>query len=346
MRIALDAMGGDFAPAVNVEGAIDTLNESKDIEIILVGDEDSIKKELSAKKYPSNRLRIKHASQTVGMGEPALAAVRKKRDSSIKRAIELVRNNEADAAVSAGHSGAVMATARLMLGASRGVDRPAIATVMPTLKGQFILIDAGANVDCNPANLLQFALMGDAYCKAMMGIPEPKIGLLSIGEEDTKGNLLTKEAFKLLKDSGLNFIGNIEGKDVFFGNADVVVCDGFIGNIVLKTSEGLADAILKMLKREISDVATGKLGYLLMKPALRNFRKKTDYAEYGGAPLLGISGTCIISHGRSSSKAIRNAIKVADEFSRKKVYETIAEEINSLKSSAKIACAVQNGATN
>lgn len=327
MRLALDAMGGDFAPAVTVEGAVETVNETSDIDIILVGDEPSIKKELASRKYPQSRLQIRHASQIVEMGESAILALRRKKDSSIKRAVELVKNNEADAVVSAGHSGVAMATAMLMLGASKGVARPAIAAIMPTLKGIFVLLDAGANVDCNPENLFQFALMGDAYCKTMYGIPEPKIALLSIGEEDTKGNLLTKEAFKLIKDSDMKFTGNIEGKDIFLGKADVVVCDGFIGNIVLKTSEGLAETIMKMLKKEISDMATGRLGYLFMKPALRNFKKKTDYAEYGGAPLLGINGACIISHGRSSSMAIRNALKVADEFSRKKVYEIITDEI-------------------
>ncbi|MCL5024149.1 MAG: phosphate acyltransferase PlsX [Nitrospirae bacterium] len=331
MRIALDAMGGDFAPAVTIEGAVETVNESEDIEIALIGDEPSIKRELSGKRYPPTRLQIRHASQVVGMDEPALAAIRKKKDSSIRRAVELVKNGEADAVVSAGHSGVAMAAAVLMLGASEGVDRPAIATLMPTLKGTFVLIDAGANVDCMPENLLQFALMGDAYCKTMFDNPEPKIALLSIGEEDTKGNLLTKEAFKLLKETSIRFIGNIEGKDIFLGNADVVVCDGFIGNIVLKTSEGLAEAIMRMLKREIADVTTGRVGYLLVKPALRNFRKKTDYAEYGGAPLLGINGTCIISHGRSSAKAIRNAIKVAAQFAQRRVHQIISEKIRNLR---------------
>jgi glycerol-3-phosphate acyltransferase PlsX len=332
MRVALDAMGGDFAPAVTVEGAVEAVNDSTDTEIVLVGDEPSIAKELSGKRYPPTRLQIRHASQIVEMGEPALVAVRKKKDSSIRRAVELAKNHDADAVVSAGHSGVAMAMALFMFGASKGVDRPAIATIMPTLKGPFVLVDAGANVDCGPENLLQFALMGDAYCRTMFDNPEPKIALLSIGEEDTKGNVLTKEAFKLLKDSPIRFIGNIEGKDIFTGAADVVVCDGFIGNIVLKTSEGLAEVIMKMLKREIADVTTGRVGYLLMKPALRNFKKKTDYAEYGGAPLLGINGTCIISHGRSSAKAIKNAIKVAAEFSRKRVYEIITEEINSVRS--------------
>lgn len=327
MRIALDAMGGDYGPAITTEGAVEILNEEDDLEIILVGDEEILKRELSTKKYPVKRLHIRHASQVVGMDEPTLTAIRRKRDSSIRRAIELVKNKEADAAVSAGHSGVAMAVSVFLLGVLENVDRPAIATIMPTIKKPFILIDAGANVDCTPQNLLQFALMGNAYCKTMFNIPSPRIALLSIGEEDTKGNILTKEAFKLIKNTSLNFTGNIEGKDIFSGDADVVVCDGFIGNVVLKTSEGLAEVIIKMLRREISEVLTGKISYLFLKPALRNFKKKTDYAEYGGAPLLGINGTCIISHGRSSAKAIKNAVKVAAEFSQKRVYQVIAEDI-------------------
>jgi len=327
MKIALDAMGGDFAPAVTVEGAVETVKEYDDLEIILFGDESQIKGELKGKQYPSHRIHIGHASQVVGMHESPVTALRKKKDSSIRRAIDSVKNKEADAVVSAGNSGVVMAAALFVLGTSRGVDRPAIAAIMPTLKCPFVLIDAGANVDCKAENLLQFALMGSSYCSTILNRKKPKVALLSIGEEDTKGNELTREAFKMLKGAGLNFIGNIEGKDVFLGDADVVVCDGFIGNIVLKTSEGLAEVIIKMLKREIAGLAAGRIGYLFMKPALRNFRKKTDYAEYGGAPLLGINGTCIISHGRSTSRAVRNALKVAVEFSKKKVHEIISEEI-------------------
>jgi glycerol-3-phosphate acyltransferase PlsX len=240
----------------------------------------------------------------------------------------MVKNGEADAAVSSGHSGVTMATALFVLGKLPNVDRPAIATIMPSLTGHFLLIDAGANVDCKPENLLEFAHMGNAYYMTIFDTPSPRIALLSIGEEDTKGNELTKEAFKLLKDTDLNFIGNIEGKDVFSGNADVIVCDGFIGNIVLKVSEGLAETIMKMLKREIANITTGKLGYLMIKPAVKNFRKRTDYSEYGGAPLLGINGTCIISHGRSSARAIKNAIRVAGEIVRKKTHETIANALS------------------
>ncbi|MDI6889528.1 MAG: phosphate acyltransferase PlsX [Thermodesulfovibrionales bacterium] len=327
MRIALDAMGGDYAPAVNVEGAIETVNDLEGIDVILVGDESSIKRELDSKKYLPNRISIKHASQVVGMDESPSVAIRKKKDSSIRRAIELVKNGEADAFVSAGHSGVVMATALLLLGDSIGVDRPAIAAIMPTLKAPFVLIDAGANLYCKPENLLQFALMGSAYCRVIFRRSEPKVALLSIGEEDTKGNELTKEAFKLLKKVDINFTGNIDGKDIFAGIADVIVCDGFTGNIVLKTSEGLADAIVRILKREIVDQSAGRIGYLLMKSALKSFKKKTDYSEYGGAPLLGINGTCIISHGRSTTKAIRNALRVAADLSEKKVHEIIAFEI-------------------
>jgi glycerol-3-phosphate acyltransferase PlsX len=327
MRIALDAMGGDYAPAVNIEGAIETIGDFEDIEVILVGDEAVLTRELEGKRNISQRISVKHASQSVGMDESATVAIRKKKDSSIRRGIELVKNGEADAFVSAVHSGVVMATALLILRSSDVVDRPAIATIMPTLKAPFVLIDAGANLYCKPHNLLEFALMGSTYCKVILGRAEPRVALISTGEEDTKGNELIKETFKLLKEADINFIGNIDGKDIFTGDADVIVCDGFTGNVVLKTSEGLADAIIKMLKREIANLTTGRIGYLLLKPALRNFKKKTDYDEYGGAPLLGINGTCIISHGRSTAKAIRNAIKVASDFAEKRVYEIISSAI-------------------
>jgi phosphate acyltransferase len=323
MKIALDAMGGDFAPEVTVAGAIEAVSEY-DIHVILVGDETRIVSCLNTHRYPADRISILHSTQVAGMDEAPTSVLRKKKDASIRRAIDLVKNGQADAAVSAGNSGVAMAMALVLFGKTEGIDRPAIATIMPSFSGHFVLIDAGANVDCKPENLLEFAYMGDAYYRAMFSAPEPRIALLSIGEEDTKGNELTKETFKLLRAARLNFTGNIEGKDVFTGKADVIVCDGFIGNIVLKTSEGLADTIMKMLKFEIANIKTGKLGYLMIKPALRNFKKRTDYDEYGGAPLLGINGICIISHGRSSAKAIRHAIKVAAEMSRQRVHETIA----------------------
>ncbi len=327
MKIALDAMGGDFAPAVTIEGAIETVNTYPDIDIILIGDEHAIVRELDSKRFSPNRITIRHASQVVRMDESTPTALRRKKDSSIRRGIELVKQGEADAFVSAGHSGVVMATALLVLGVSDVVDRPAIATIMPTLKSPFVLIDAGANLHCKPENLLQFALMGSTYCSFMLGREKPRVALVSTGEEDTKGNELTREAFKLLKETELNFIGNVDGKDIFTGDADVIVCDGFTGNVILKTSEGLADALIRMLKREVAALTTGRIGYLLLKPALRNFKRKTDYDEYGGAPLLGIRGTCIIGHGRSTAKALKNALRVAADFSRKRVYEIITSAI-------------------
>jgi len=336
MKIALDAMGGDHAPQVTVEGAIETLKEHPDIEIILVGDTLRIEKELEGKKrFPKDRLHLRHASEVISMDESPSYALRRKKDSSIKRAIELHKGGEAQAVVSAGHSGVAMASALFILGKVPGVDRPAIAASLPTLKKPFVLIDAGANVDCKPSNILEFAYMGVAYYRSVFSIDNPRVALLSIGEEDTKGNELTKDAFRLLKASGLNFKGNIEGKDLFIGEADVIVCDGFIGNIVLKLSEGLAEVIMKMLKREISDISTGRIAYLLMKPALRRFKKKTDYAEYGGAPLLGINGTCIISHGRSSAKAIKNAILVASNLAKAGLHRIISQELSSIKGTLK-----------
>ncbi|HMK43485.1 MAG TPA: phosphate acyltransferase PlsX [Dissulfurispiraceae bacterium] len=330
MRIALDAMGGDFAPDVTVAGAIEAVCES-DSEVILVGDSTRIQNTLSGKKYPPNSISIFHASEVVGMDESPSYALRRKKDSSVRKAVELVKNGEADAVVSAGHSGVMMAISLFILGKLPNVDRPAIGAIMPAMNGFFVLVDAGANVDCKPENLLEFAHMGDAYFHAIFETPQPRVALLSIGEEDTKGNELTKEAFRLLKNTGLNFTGNIEGKDIFTGGADVIVCDGFIGNVVLKVSEGLADTIIKMLKREIANIVTGKIGYIMMKPAIRNFKKRTDYDEYGGAPLLGINGTSIICHGRSSSRAVKNALKVAAEMSKKRVHENIAEKLTAIR---------------
>ncbi len=327
MKVALDAMGGDLAPAVNVEGAIEAVSDNRSIRVILIGDESAISRELKDRKYPADRITIRHASEVVTMDESPSIAIRKKKNSSIHVGVRLVQSGEADGFVSAGHSGVVMATSLLFLGKSKGVDRPAIATVMPAIKGAFILLDVGATVDCKPENLLQFALMGNTYCRMIMGKKNPRVALLSIGEEDIKGNEMTKEAFKLIEKTDVKFIRNIEGKDIFTGKADVIVCDGFTGNITLKVSEGLAEAILKMLKKEVSSISAGKIGYLLIKPAIRNFKKRTDYDEYGGAPLLGINGTSIISHGRSSAKAIKNAVTVASFFSEKKVHEAIATAI-------------------
>ncbi|MCS7215527.1 MAG: phosphate acyltransferase PlsX, partial [Thermodesulfovibrio sp.] len=283
LKIAVDAMGGDFAPEVNILGACELVQDI-DVEVILVGDENKIKSLLPEKRETKGTISIIPAEDIIHMDENISSALRR-RNTSMRKAVELVRAGKADAVISAGHSGAMMALSFLLLGKLPNVERPAIATVMPCLKGYFILLDAGANVDCKPEHLVQFAFMGEAYHKALFNSQSPKIALLSIGEEGSKGNEVTKEAFKILKSSKLNFIGNIEGKDIFFGQADVVVCDGFVGNIVLKVGEGLAEALIKMLKIEIADIITGRLGYLMIKPAIKSFRKKIDYSEYGGALL-------------------------------------------------------------
>jgi len=312
MKIALDAMGGDHAPATLVEGAV-LATQELGAEIILVGDKEILQQTLSHYPSAAPSISIVHAPQRVEMDESPSLVIRKKRQSSIWIATELVKNKEAIAVISAGNTGASMATALFILGPISGVERPAIATPLPTLRGTSLLIDVGANVDCKPQQLFQFAVMGQVYAEDVMGVSKPRVGLLSIGEEDAKGNELTKETFKMLKASTLNFIGNVEGRDVYTGHADVIVCDGFIGNVVLKVSEGLAEAIIQFLKREIMVSPIAKLGAFLLKPAFRRFRRKIDYAEYGGAPLLGVDGISIICHGRSSAKAIRNAIRLAME---------------------------------
>lgn len=323
--IAVDAMGGDDAPASVVAGAVLAAQEGH-VDLLLVGDEPRLRSEL-AKHHSAPGIRIIHAPSVVAMEESPSFVIRRRRDSSIWRATELVKTGEAAAVVSAGHTGASMATAFFLLGTLQGVERPAIATILPTLKGAAVLLDVGANVDSKPHHLVQFAIMGHVYAQRMLGIPTPRVGLLSIGEEDTKGNELTKETFKLLKQTQVQFIGNIEGRDVYTGDADVIVCDGFIGNVALKISEGLAEAIMQVLRREITRSLFGRLGFLLLRPAFRRFKRRVDYAEYGGAPLLGINGVSIICHGRSSPKAIKNAIGVARDFVRDDVNRHIRDDI-------------------
>lgn len=323
LSIAVDAMGGDFAPEVNVLGAIEA-SENQEIEVILVGDETRIRDLIKERQNLSRKITIVDAKETISMEESVSSAIRK-RDSSMRKAIELVKEGRAHAVLSAGHSGAMMALSFLLIGKLPNALRPAIATVMPCLKGHFILLDAGANVDCKPEHLVQFAFMGDAYHRALFNSQSPRVALLSIGEEGSKGNEVTKEAFKILEKSNLNFIGNIEGKDIFYGSADVVVCDGFVGNIVLKVGEGLAESLMKMLKLEVANIITGKIGYMMIKPAIKSFRKKIDYSEYGGALLVGINGTALICHGRSSAKAIKNAIKLAAQMAKKQIYRRISD---------------------
>lgn len=326
MKIAVDAMGGDHGPAPNVEGALQAVNEL-DLEVILVGDEVRINEQLRRLGCVDPRLTVRHAPQTVDMHEPPSQVARKKRDSSIWVATELVKSGEASAVVSAGNTGASMVAAFFILGVIKGVERPAIAVTLPTLAGTAVMLDAGANVDCTAQHLYQFGLMGNEYGKHVFGKPNPRLGLLSIGEEESKGNELTKEAFKLLKASPINFIGNVEGRDVYGGEADVIVCDGFIGNVALKISEGLADTIKKLLMKEIAGSFLGRLSYLFLAGPLLRLRRQMDYAEFGGAPLLGVNGITIICHGRSSPKAIKNAIRRAKGLAESSLNELIRRDI-------------------
>jgi glycerol-3-phosphate acyltransferase PlsX len=330
MKIALDAMGGDFAPASTVAGAIEALKHYADIEIILVGDEARIEKELALFDLaPAFRKRftIHHASQVVEMGDSAIDAVRRKKDSSISRACDLIADGEAEAIVSAGHTGALVAAAKIKLRTLEGIDRPGIATVMPTETHLFLLIDAGANVDSDPHHLLQFGIMGTVYSREVLGRKNPRVGLMSIGSEASKGNELTREAHKELSRAKINFIGNVEGHDLFNKPVDVVVCDGFVGNVILKTSESLAGAIFAWLKRELKKDLVRQAGAVLAKDAFRAIRRRTNTEEYGGMPLLGVRGICIKAHGNSSPKAIMNAIRVAREAVAHKVNPSIEAEI-------------------
>ena len=331
MKIALDAVGGDHGPAPCVEGALQAVN-AFDVEVILVGDETALKQECERQSAHDPRLTVRHASQVVEMHESPAAVARKKRDSSIWVATELVKNGQADAVVSPGNTGASMVAAFFVLGLIKGVERPAIATSLPTLSGEAIMLDVGANVDCSAQHLEQFAVMGNEYGKHLLGKPTPRVGLLSIGEEDSKGNEVTKEAFKLLKGSSMNFVGNVEGRDVYSGIADIVVCDGFIGNVALKISEGVAEMIKRLLLKEISGHFLGRLAYPLIAGPLTNLKRKIDYAEFGGAPLLGVNGITMICHGRSSAKAIKNAIRRAKGMAEGGVRELIQRDIEESRS--------------
>ncbi len=312
------------------------------IPVVLVGQQERIAAELAAHKADDLDITIHHASEVVGMHDSASDAVRKKKDSSVRVAFELVRDGAASAVVSTGNSGATMAAGMFILKRIPGIDRPAIATVIPNLKGQTLVLDVGGNVDCKPQHLVQFALMGSVYVRQMFGLDSPRIGVLSNGEEESKGNDLTRETHRLIKETPLNYLGYVEGGDIFKGTVDVVVCDGFAGNIVLKTAEGLADAMSKMLKAEFNSRLFSKLGYLLARPAFQGFRKRVDYAEYGGAPLLGIQGTGMICHGKSSAKAVMNAIRLAHAFEERQVNANLVDSLSFLASSGSSILADDN----
>ncbi|CCQ91633.1 Fatty acid/phospholipid synthesis protein [Nitrospina gracilis 3/211] len=327
MKIVVDAMGGDFAPQAVVEGAVLATREFG-FPVILVGLSDAIQEELDkyedAKNLP---IEVHHADEVVEMHDSPSKALRTKKKSSMKIGLDLVKEGEGEAFISAGNTGAVLAYSTIILRPLKGVDRPAIAIQLPTLQGSAILLDAGANVDCKSNQLFQFGIMGHVYAKYILGLDEPGVGLLSIGEEDGKGNEVTKEAFRWLSKSHIRFIGNVEAKEVYRGNADVIVCDGFTGNVALKISESLAEMIGTNLKTLFTSGIVPKMGYLMLKGRLREFKKSVDYSEAGGAPLLGVNGVVIIAHGSSNAKAVKNAILRAHEFVEKKVNQHIREDI-------------------
>jgi len=330
MRIAVDAMGGDYAPAAIIEGIAQAVNDFPNIEeLVIVGHLSKISfylEKYGLLKHP--RVSQVHAEDVVEMSDPSTAVLRAKKNSSMTVCAELLRDKRVDAVVSAGHTGAAVASTKVLVRTLPGVERPAIGTIMPCAEGRFILIDAGANTDCKPINLAQFAVMGEAYSHFAFGIEKPRIGLLSVGGEDVKGNDLTKEAFKLLDRMPINFIGNVEGNTIFEGVTDVVVCDGFIGNVLLKGSEGLAKAVMHWIKDAFGKDPIRRTGAILAKNAFRDLKAVGDADEFGGAPLLGINGVCIIGHGASSPRAVRNAVRVGMESVRQGLNELIVKRIN------------------
>jgi glycerol-3-phosphate acyltransferase PlsX len=328
VTIAVDAMGGDKAPLPEVEGSIRAARELGH-RILLVGDRPEVQAALD--RHPGVRslpIEVIHAEERITMEDHAAKAARTKKGSSMHLCARLAAEGKADGFLSAGNTGACMAIAKMVLGKVPGVDRPALSGVFPTFKGTpVVVVDVGANVDCEPKMLAQFAVMGETYSRLVLKLKEPRVGLLSIGEEEHKGNALTRETTPLLKELGLNFIGNVEGRDIFSGQTDVIVCDGFVGNVALKVSEGLVEMIRDLLREAFAANLTRKLGYLLSRSAFADFKKRVDYAEIGGAPLLGVKGVCIICHGRSDSNAIRNAIRVAADFASSNMNLRIEEEL-------------------
>jgi len=330
--IALDAMGSDRAPRPEIEGAIQAARHLG-ARVVLVGSEPVIKTELRRYRWTSQLpIEIVHASEVITMEDKAALAVRSKRQSSMHVGLRLVREGRAAGFVTAGNTGAAMAAAKMILGALPGVDRPALAAVFPTaIRTGAMLLDVGANVDCDAHNLEQFAVMGEVYFRSIFNTRRPKVGLLSIGEEETKGNQLTREAFQLLKQLPLNFVGNVEGRDLYNGEVDVIVSDGFVGNVALKTSEGVVNLVRAALKEALRETITRQVGYLLSRSAFTDFKKRLDHTEYGGAPLLGLKGVCIITHGSSNANAIKNAIRVAAEFAESNANAEIEKALAAIK---------------
>jgi phosphate acyltransferase len=328
MKIALDAMGGDFGPPNLVAGAALALRDYSQIsKLFLVGDTAQIEAELRKLGCNDSRIEIVHSTQVVDMSDRAWSAVRRKKHSSVSRAVDLVKHGQANAIVSAGHTGAAVAASMIKLRTLPGIYRPGIAAVLPTETNVFVLMDAGANIDARPEHLLQYAFMGSVYSSHVLGYKNPTVGLISLGEEDVKGNEMTKEVFKMLKKSSLNFVGNIEGRHLFEDPVEVVVCDGFVGNVILKTCESISVAIFQWLMHELSRTPMRKLGAFLARESFRTIKDKTNYEEYGGSPLLGVNGICIIAHGSSTPLAIKNALRVAAESIEQQVNPHIIEEV-------------------
>jgi len=330
MNIVVDIFGGDNAPQAIIEGCVQALEQHQDIHLILTGDQAIIENSLKAFSYDTNRVQIIHAPDCIGCDEAPTSAIKKKKNSSLVKALECVSNGQAECLVSAGSTGAVLAGATLIVRRQKGIKRPALAPVLPTRTGCVLLIDCGANVDCKPSYLQQFAVMGSAYMQHMFDLPSPRVGLLNNGAEKEKGNDLTKRAYPLLEQTPVNFVGNCEARDILSGQYDVIVCDGFAGNVVLKHTEGLAQTLIAMLKDELMSTTRSKIGAGLAKPAFKSFQKKMDYTEYGGAPLLGISGGIIKAHGSSNAKAICSALTQARQYIKSNVTQTIGDAILSL----------------
>lgn len=327
-RVALDAMGGDNAPGEIVKGAVEAVQKNSGIKILLTGREDVLKKELSAYTYPQEQIEIVNASEVIETAEPPVKAIRGKKDSSIVVAMKLVKSGEADAFVSAGSTGAVLVGGQVLVGRIKGVERPPLAPLFPTMKGVSLLIDCGANVDARPSHLLQFAKMGSIYMESVMGIKNPTVGIVNIGAEEEKGNALVKETFPLLKECGdINFIGSVEARDIPYGAADVIVCEAFVGNVILKLYEGVGGALVKKIKGGMMTSLRSKIGALLVKPALKQTLKDFDLSEHGGAPLLGLNGLVVKTHGSSTSKEICNSIIQCVTFKEQKINEKIKAAI-------------------
>ncbi len=327
IRVAVDAMGGDYAPSEIIKGAVSAGALDPGIQIVLVGKEEVIKKELTQLNQEQVEIEIQNASEVVDMDDPASWSIKRKRDSSIAVAATLVKKKKADACVSAGNTGAVTSASLLLMGRLPGLSRPAIGINVPAATKSVFLLDVGATADCKPKNLLQFAKMAHIYLEKVIGVKNPSVGILSIGEEKGKGNELIREAYKLLEKSGLNFMGNIEGRDILEGRNDIVVCDGFTGNVALKLMEGVVHLIFGEIKKVTQNSFMGQLGGVLLKPKLKELKKQLDHEEYGGAPLLGVDGVCVICHGSSKAKAVKNAVGAAAKTVRENVTAAIAAEI-------------------